>query len=221
MLEQELNNKLSEILEGKSSGYKITKEVFALLRAASSYAPQLLRRFFEQSEAIPVLNRSPQDDIFTKDEEIDFFKFFGKRGLFKDVDDLFQKNYDEDVFYVRLWNIINQSSKLKTVKQREFFLYCIWQNPRIPYFCLPTTVKMTDKEFAELWKKHLTSITKARFIVFTEFEQRTEEASELLSIMTQFRTKKEKAFFLAIVISLIEARTMKQMSNLSNDETDE
>lgn len=93
------------------------------------------------------------------------------------------KNCKEEEFYADIWKIIIESLIFKDEKSKVFALYYIIIDARIPYFTLgySNRYSLSNEKYRELRTKYTTEIQRMRFILRTNFNQKTEKASSLLA----------------------------------------
>jgi len=115
-----------------------------------------------------------------------------------------EKNCTEDEFYSFLWDKFKDETMLSDETERADFLATLWTNTRIPYFKLDESVIVTmeNDEYEKMLKKLSDERKKARFILSSDFEQKTQIASLLLSVSDGIDGNREaKAVFWADIIS--------------------
>lgn len=101
-------------------------------------------------------------------------------------------NLEKKEFYTKLWRSIVESFMFNDEKSKVFALYYIIIDKRIPYFQLDNECKysLANDKYKNMRNKYKQDILKIRFILGTEFEQKTEKASILLN---EFGIKKPDA----------------------------
>ena len=94
-----------------------------------------------------------------------------------------QENNEEQVFYHTLWSLIAESLLFNTDAKKIFALYYILIDKRIPYFKIDDSLlySMSNDRFAELLKQTAHEGQRIRFILKTDFSQKTEKAAVLLN----------------------------------------
>lgn len=94
-----------------------------------------------------------------------------------------QQNESEQVFYKMLWSIINESMLFDNEAKKIFALYFILIDKRIPYFKIDESLlySMSNERFQELLKETARQGQRIRFILKSEFSQKSERAAVLLS----------------------------------------
>lgn len=194
-------------------GWEIISQVYDLIVRNEDNAPKVLKRFFELSEVMSIDCSTRSHNRYTKAKEDELLRKYSKCGFFEKVDELFSQNTEVEEFYSNLWKLIKSYPDIASKKERVFMTFSVWQNPRIPYFQLPQGMKMSNDEFREIWDDIQETLTQARFVIFSRFEQRSEEASVLLDLLNQCNTKKKKAVLLAVIISLVEARQQLELND--------
>lgn len=127
-----------------------------------------------EKEQIPVSDYSTQKDRLSEqygDIVNSLIKAYG------------QQNESEQVFYKRLWSIINESMLFDAEAKKIFALYFILIDKRIPYFKIDESLlySMSNDRFKELLKITAKEGQRIRFILKSEFSQKSERAAVLLN----------------------------------------
>ena len=104
------------------------------------------------------------------------------------------------------WDFIENGTILSEKKEKAFALYYIWIDVRIPYFELPPGLKMENEVYQDMLDKLKPMIRKARFILFTPTDQKTERASRILKVLDELEDESEKAVLMAQVLGMIDRR---------------
>ncbi len=94
-----------------------------------------------------------------------------------------QQNNDEQVFYQTVWTLISESILFDTNAKRIFALYYILIDKRIPYFKIDesTLYSMSNDRFSELLHRSAREGQRIRYILKSDFSQKTQKASVLLN----------------------------------------
>ncbi len=94
-----------------------------------------------------------------------------------------KENLEEKEFYRKLWRNITESYFFENDAAKIFALYYTIIDKRIPYFQLDDTCKysLSNEKYKKLRERYKMEILKTRFILLTNFPQRTELASTLLN----------------------------------------
>lgn len=90
-----------------------------------------------------------------------------------------QKDSTEN-FYTNMWQSIQNDTFFPTEASKVFAFYYVVIDSRVPYFELDQGYGMSNESYRKLRKKHAALLKKVRYILNTEFEQKTEQASLLL-----------------------------------------
>ncbi|NIB41472.1 hypothetical protein HBA55_17855 [Pseudomaricurvus alkylphenolicus] len=113
---------------------------------------------------------------------------------------LIDRNLSSEEFYSELWGIISNpffSNELK----RAFVLYNMLMDKRIPYFNVSEGVKMNDDEFRDISASIATEKANVRFLLTRKFKQKTQQASNLLDVLSSVDDIKRKTVLLAYIIN--------------------
>ena len=156
----------------------------------------------------PLYTSSEYEEMIKKTQQV----------IFQVVDNLIDEKVDEDVFYIKLWDFINQEIVFPSSKERIGAIICLLKNSKIPYFKLEDGMKMDDTEFKEISKHCIKEIKKAIFIINAGYSQKTEVASQLLRILNNFENPKDQTVFLANVLGIYEFRILKFIQNQKETE---
>lgn len=85
-----------------------------------------------------------------------------------------------EIFYANMWQAIQSDTFFPTDASKVFAFYYVVIDSRVPYFELDQGYGMSNESYRKLRKKHAALLKKVRYILNTEFEQKTEHASLLL-----------------------------------------
>lgn len=85
-----------------------------------------------------------------------------------------------DFFYQSLWKAIQNNMFFPDEASKAFAFYFVLIDRRVPYFILPRGYEMSNESYRSLRKKHSIVLKKIRYIMSTEFDQKTERASLVL-----------------------------------------
>jgi hypothetical protein len=111
-----------------------------------------------------------------------------ERDLLRDkysrlVDTMFEmelaENPAETEFYEWMWGMINNPA-FPDEKARVFAMYWVMVDGRIPYFHLEQGLRMADEDWRATGKALERERNKVRFILYSSFEQRSEQADLVL-----------------------------------------
>lgn len=126
---------------------------------------------------------------------------------------LFKKRLPQKKFYDELWKSIYESPILDTDEAKVYALYMTCISYTIPYYQPQNVMRMSQEEFETYSKKLATDMDKVRCMVAYPFEQKTERASALLSIINQCEDDKEKTMIMARIIDYVDA--MARLSGMA------
>lgn len=124
----------------------------------------------------------------------------------------------EDEFYRALWKSICNSEIVTTLIEKSFALYYIAIDRRIPYFQLDNGVEMDNEMFRKILKDNEEPIKKIKFIIYSEFNQKTEKASLLLDEILEAESAEDQIIRMVSIINAFQEekrrlnRVIKQIS---------
>ncbi len=187
---------------------------YAILKIIESASqPQrglILRYFLEDFDTVQSNEELNIEDIvqdIIDKHELDQLK--KKYGTI--VDALFEmilkENPPEDDFYTALWNVLTNSI-FGDEKARAFGLYWVLIDRRTPYFHLERGLRMADDQFKAAVRRVFQKAAKIRFILDSEFQQRSEEADLVLNVLDSVENREDRAALLAIM--LLNFRTTEE-----------
>lgn len=136
----------------------------------------------------------------------------------------FKKNCPEEEFYSTVWKIINESLIFVDEKSKVFAIYYILIDARIPYFMLEhnNMYSLSNDKYTKLRLKYIKNIQKIRFIIKTDFSQKTEKASSLLAefginIPAENATIEEIEIYERKLMQMVEILPQKKAANVLNE----
>lgn len=112
--------------------------------------------------------------------------------------------YTEDEFYKVVWDKVVNNSIFEDDSLRIFSMYYILIDPRIPYYSINKGVYMEDSEYSLIFESLRKSINKLNFILSFNFEQKTQEASNLLDLILEQKNYKTQVVLLSYAINDIK-----------------
>lgn len=115
------------------------------------------------------------------------------------LNSLIAENPPESEFYKRLWSIINNPF-FSEPNARAFVLYNVLMDSQIPYFCIDEGLRMANDDFKSLLNSLSEETARARFILKRHFDQKTQQASNLLKLLDQLEGNK-RAVLMAYVLA--------------------
>ena len=132
------------------------------------------------------------------------------------VDALMKRHLEETEFYRELWEkVIAGNIMLDKKAEKEYALYRIAKNRRIPYYHLPEGLKMTNEEFDDHVKSLNKQVKQVKFIMRSPFQQKTERMSLINEILKSAQDDKQRAVLLAVVYTEIGVVLAEQLLKLS------
>lgn len=83
-------------------------------------------------------------------------------------------------FYKKLWDAIQNDTFFPSDASKVFAFYYVVIDARVPYFELGQGYRMSNEEYRQSRQKNAAQLKKIRYILNTDFSQKTEQASLLL-----------------------------------------
>lgn len=171
------------------------------------FEPEALQYFYEYAEDIQTAKEEPAEEVYSAADKYQLSSAYGKM-IDGALEALLRRNLPCRDFYAELWNFVEHSTILTEKKQKAFALYYIWIDVRTPYFELQPGLKMDNEMYQEIVKKLKPLLRKARFILFTPMEQKTERTSRILQLLDELEDDKERAVLMAQILGMIDRRNM-------------
>lgn len=167
--------------------------------------PEILKYFYEYSGDVHREKEELAEEVYTAADKYQLSAAYGKM-IDGALEALLRRNLPCHEFYAELWDFIENGTILSEKKEKAFALYYIWIDVRIPYFELPPGLKMENEVYQDMLDKLKPMIRKARFILFTPTDQKTERASRILKVLDELEDESEKAVLMAQVLGMIDRR---------------
>lgn len=209
IVSDEMKKGIDDILKNYSGAKEnIAYYIYEEIASQSGRESEALEYFFECSEDVKSDSRTPIKEIFTDEEKLHFVLSYGKL-IDGALEALLQKNCPCLEFYAELWDFISHNTILAEKKQKAFALYYIWIDARIPYYQLDEGIRMDNTVYKKMTEKIKPMIKKARFILYTPTEQRTERASRLLKLLNEVEGEEEKTVLMAQIVAMIEVKNKR------------
>ncbi len=143
------------------------------------------------------------DDHFNlSDDEYQTFRDVSRTKT-RILQNLINANISEDEFYEKIWNKLNDSDLFPNPEDKTALLLTLWLDTRIPYYQLGESCSMENDEYKEIIELLSPKIKKARFIVYSGIEQKTQRTSLLMDVSDTIEDYRQKVVFWSYVISLI------------------
>lgn len=199
---EDTKKRIADILK-KTSGERLelSCKIYREIAACAGHEGEALEFFFSCSENIEPEEEGELELEFTEPEKERYAASYGKM-IDGSLEALLVENLPISEFYRRLWEVIQNNTILISEKQKAFALYYIWIDARIPYFELEEGLKMSNKEYREYLKEYEKALKKARFILFTPTEQKTQRASRLISLLNDLPDDEVKAVLMAQILDM-------------------
>lgn len=112
-------------------------------------------------------------------------------------------NLEEDEFYRKVWQII-LNPFFSTSNAQSFVFYNILVDSQIPYFHVSNGLMMANDEFKVTMEEISNETAKAKFILKRHFEQSTQRASNLITLLDSLKGNK-KTVLMAYILLLKDA----------------
>jgi hypothetical protein len=125
------------------------------------------------------------------------------------------QNLEVNEFYKQLWEVINNPFFNKP-NAKEYVFYNILMDNQIPYFHVDEGLKMANDEFKGINENIYTLRAEARFILKRKFDQRTQQASNLIDLFDKVENKDEKIVLMAYLLSQTESKEMEFLKALKS-----
>ena len=135
------------------------------------------------------------------------------------LQNLINANVSEDEFYEKLWNKLNDSDLFPNFEDKTALLLSLWLDTRIPYYQLGDSCSMENDEFKSTIDLLSPQIKKARFIVYSGKEQKTQRTSLLMDVADTITEYKEKVVFWSYIISMIAKIESRQTIEQTLEDT--
>lgn len=112
------------------------------------------------------------------------------------------QNQSSDIdFYKDVWKSVVSNPIFLKSDEQLFAAYYILIDRRIPYFAITEGLSMENGDFQAILAECSTDIKKIKFILAVDFDQKTQEASNLLDVIMNQDTYEKKAVLLARIVS--------------------
>lgn len=183
----------------KGSEANISYALFKTLDNASlEERPKLLQYIAEHfgqvdsSEEIPI-------DVFITGDEVSALKGQYAKVVDSILEMILKSRPSIDDFYASLNSQIIYNPLFADEKSRTFAMYWILVDRRIPYFQLDQGLKISNDEWQTISRKLTIEKQRIRFILASDFSQRSEEADLLLKEIDS-REEQERVYLLGYIL---------------------
>ncbi len=124
-------------------------------------------------------------------------------------------------FYLDLWEEITRKTLFATDLDTVAAITYLCSSSRIPYYKLSDGLKMDDEEFARIAKDSIEYLRKMLFVLSVGYEQRTEVASLLMSVLDEVKDYNTKVVLFANLMSFCEIRATQAQRKIEETSTSE
>lgn len=132
----------------------------------------------------------------------------------------YQHGYLNDEFYQTLWIGLCNCGIITTLAERAFSLYYIAIDRKIPYFYLKKGVLMSNEEYQHCLLENDEAIRKIRFIIYSDFSQKTEEASLIIDELINAKSYEDQIILMTSILNTMR-NDQKRMRKLIQQLKDE
>lgn len=124
------------------------------------------------------------------------------------------KRYDDETFYKFIWEKIVCNSLFRTEEERLFAFYYIIIDKKIPYYSISSGLEMDNKRYQSIIEANESNIQKLKFILAVRFDQRTQEASNLLDVLLSQDSYDVQVVLLSKIVSELRSNRNDFISDL-------
>lgn len=125
-----------------------------------------------------------------------------------------QKQVTDVELYKDIWNSIVSNPIFSLPEEKLFAAYYILIDRRIPYFVVSEGLSMENSDFQAIIADCSDDIRKIKFILALDFDQKTQEASNLLDIILNQDTYEKQTVLLARVVSELRREKNRLLEEL-------
>ena len=143
--------------------------------------------------------------VFEKEEYSNALKDIHP-GIKKLIDNMVTEQVEEKDFYLKLWEQISDKFQYAKEIDKVCVLIVLITDPRTPYFKLGKAMKMDNEQYQKIGNTIEQQISKAFFALRCGYEQNTEVASQLYSILQEIEDEEQRIVFLANIIGFFNAK---------------
>jgi hypothetical protein len=114
-----------------------------------------------------------------------------------------QQKYSKEKFYAELWHKVIGNPIFSTKKEKVFTFYYILIDKRIPYYVIDEGLRMNDVQFGNVLIKKKDLIRKMYFVLELPYEQKTQEASLVLTDILKQDSFEEQVVLMASIMAYL------------------
>ena len=179
--------------------YDITSQIYEIVALNEQDAVVLTRYACENyglvnssdEMSVPSQGISIDDLRRMSDKFVDIIEAYAKS--------LIRQNLDEDQFYSTMWAFVNNSI-FSSDMEKKFAFFALLSNPYAPYFRMEPGLKMSNEDWAVTRDRVRRDTLKIAFALRRQYDQRSEQADSVLSVILSHEDRGERAALMAQVI---------------------
>ena len=138
-------------------------------------------------------------------------------GIKKLIANMVAEHVEEREFYLKLWEQVSDDLQYAQEIDKICVLVALSVDPRIPYFKLGQALKMDNGQYQTVANTIEQQISKAFFALRCGYEQNTEVASQLYSILQEIEDEEKRIVFLATIVGFFNAKYKMLYKKLQED----
>ena len=189
----------------KGSAENKSYEFLKLLKDNSMNGEKALKDLFELSEITDSDETNEINTYISEDHAEMLFSKYSQYVL-SYLKLLIESKPSVNSFYKQLWLFIDKDPFLQTLESKSMALALVWYDYRLPYYVFEQKEKMGDVEFSEIYDRIALKISKARFVIYSYYELKTQRAADLIKILDELEDEKEKQVLLALALVFNERK---------------
>ena len=132
----------------------------------------------------------------------------------------YHNGYSREEFYKRLWIALCNCGIITTIIERAFAMYYIAIDRKVPYFYLKKGLLMSNEEYQKCLLENESAIQKIRFILYSDFSQKTEEASLIIDELINAKNYEDQVILMTSILNTMrnnEKRMYKLIQQLKDE----
>lgn len=114
------------------------------------------------------------------------------------------EGYSAEKYYATLWQVLDTMLSPYTDIEKGICLYIVTGDKRTPYWAMQPGLRMSDEDYQKVITTIVPAIRKMWFVLGLSNGQRTQTASQLLSVLEELETFEERTVLLSQLIGAIE-----------------
>lgn len=132
----------------------------------------------------------------------------------------YHNGYSSEEFYETLWIGLCNSGIIASIIERAFAMYYIAIDRKVPYFYLKKGVLMSNEDYQRCLLENDITIQKIRFILYSDFSQKTEEASLIIDELIDAKSYEDQIILMTSILNTMR-NDQKRMHKLIQQLKDE